>query len=84
MESARKEKTMRLKWLDFFRNKENEETHENDQNKTLKEIIKSFISNFKHQTVQYKIVWSVRILCWILILAAAVFGVFVRTVKYFK
>lgn len=84
MESARKEKTMRLKWLDFFRNKENEETHENDQIKTLKEIIKSFISNFKHQTVQYKIVWSVRILCWILILAAAIFGVFVRTVKYFK
>lgn len=75
---------MRLKWLDFFRKKENEEPSENGQDETLKEIVKNFISNFRHQSAHYKIVWSVRILCWALILAAAVFGAFVRILEYFK
>lgn len=74
---------MKKKWLDFFR-KKNEEPSENRQNETLKEIVRDFISNFKNMDAQYKIVWSVRILGWILILSFAVFSAFVRIAEYFK
>lgn len=75
---------MKKKWLDFFRKKENDKASENEQNETLREIVKNFISNFRHQGAQYKIVWSVRILCWALIFAVAVFGALVRILEYFK
>lgn len=75
---------MGLKWLDFWRGRKNEEETENCPEKTLKEIVRDFISNFKNMDAQYKIVWSVRILGWILILSFAVFGAFVRIAEYFK
>lgn len=75
---------MKLKWLEFWKAKKNEETAGNGAEKTLKEIAINFISNFKNQSAQYKIVWSVRILGWILFLSFAIFGAFVRIAKYFK
>ena len=44
----------------------------------IKDKIKSFFQNFRYQSLTYQVVWSIRILCWLLICAAAVYGVVIR------
>ena len=49
----------------------------------IKDKIKSFFQNFRYQSLTYQVVWSIRILCWLLICAAAVYGVVIRIKNIF-
>ena len=53
-------------------------------NLTIQETIRAFILGFRSQSARYKIVWSVRILCWFLLFGLAVFGVILKARKYFR
>lgn len=75
-------------WLRFFEDgHEGTDRHvsvdEGDENLTLQQSIRLFVRNFPHQSARYKIVWGVRILCWILLCLVALFGTAVRVRKYF-
>lgn len=64
----------------------NEQTSENmndDTNDmTIKEKVIAFIKCFPYQSPQYKIVWMLRIICWILLLGVGIFGLILRVKKY--
>lgn len=64
----------------------NEQTSENmndDTNDmTIKEKVIAFIKCFPYQSPQYKIVWMIRIICWILLLGVGIFGLILRVKKY--
>ncbi len=50
---------------------------------TIKDKVVAFIKCFPYQSPKYKIVWMIRILCWILFLGIGIFGLFLRAKKYF-
>ena len=65
-------------------NAEDETCWELFEGKTLLEAAKGFCSLFKTKSAQWKIVWIIRILCWILLLCVAAFGLALRVKKYFN
>ena len=69
----------------FVEVQESSNETETDETKemTIKEFVTAFILGFKDQSARYKIVWSVRILCWVLILGVAVFGLISEGKKIF-
>lgn len=69
-------------FLKMFENKQ-ETDQEREDNLLLKERLITFFKNYKHQSLQYQVVWAVRIFCWILLCAIAVFGVIVRIKNIF-
>ena len=71
-------------FLKMFENIQEEEPGRKNNEKLLfKERFISFFKNYKYQSLQYQVVWAVRILCWILLCAIAVFGVIVRIKNIF-
>ena len=75
---------MKLKWLRFFESRTTNEDSEEGETLFLKDKVKLFFKTFRYQSMQYQIVWPVRILCWILIIAAGLYGLTVRIITYFK
>ena len=65
---------MKLKWLKFFESQQKDGEDGETENLFLKDKVTLFLRTFRHQSPQYQIVWTVRILCWILVLAAGVYG----------
>ena len=49
----------------------------------IKDKIKSFFQNFRYQSLTYQVVWFIRILSWLLICAAAIYGVVIRIKNIF-
>ena len=47
------------------------------ENLTVKEKLNIFCKNFKFQSAEYKIVWSIRILCWFILGVLACFGAYI-------
>ena len=69
--------------LRMFREVNEESSKSETDAMTIKENIVSFIKYFPRQSVQYKIVWTIRILCWILLLGIAGFGLILRVKNIF-
>ena len=71
-------------FLKMFENIQEEEPERKNKEKLLfRERFISFFKNYKYQSLKYQVVWAVRILCWILLCAIAVFGVIVRIKNIF-
>lgn len=70
----------KLEWLKFF---ENEISNEDDEQLSTVNRIKRFLGDFKYQSFQYKIVWSIRIMLWIVVIGIAMLGAVHRLAKYF-
>ena len=75
----------RLSWLRLFETQpeENAEGDDGGDGQTIAERIRLFIAAFPYQSARYKTVWAVRILCWALLAAVAVYGVVLRARAYF-
>ncbi|MBQ8680330.1 MAG: hypothetical protein IJ530_11280 [Treponema sp.] len=75
-------------WLDIFEDKPDADSRQmadgQDEEWTLKETVRRFIRDFKYKPMQFQIIWTVRILCWIFILGVALFGVVTRITHIFK
>lgn len=69
--------------LRMFREVNEESSKSETDEMTIKEKVVSFIKYFPRQSVQYKIVWTIRILCWILLLGIAGFGLILRVKNIF-
>lgn len=71
----RKKKKRLDDFLSFFESKKSDE--ENENLAVLKRIMR-FLKNFRSQSLQYKIVWTVRIALWAILVCVAVFGIAMR------
>lgn len=71
----RKEKKRLDDFLSFFESKNPDEGNEN---LAVLQRIMRFMENFRSQSLQYKIVWTVRIALWAILVCAAVFGIAMR------
>lgn len=71
----RKKKKRLDEFLSFFEDKKTEEENENI---AVLQRIMSFLKNFRSQSLQYKIVWTVRIALWAILVCAAVSGIAMR------
>ena len=71
----RKKKKRLDDFLSFFESKNPDEGNEN---LAVLQRIMRFMENFKSQSLQYKIVWTVRIALWAILVCAAVFGIAMR------
>lgn len=71
----RKEKKRLDDFLSFFESKKSDEGNEN---LAVLQRIMRFMENFRSQSLQYKIVWTVRIALWAILVCAAVFGIAMR------
>lgn len=69
--------------LRMFREVNEESSKSEKDEMTIKENIVSFIKYFPRQSVQYKIVWTIRILRWILLLGISGFGLILRVKNIF-
>lgn len=63
------------KIIDFFELKDEANFDSKNESLILYKI-KSFICNFKNQTIKYKIVWIIRILCWLSFILVGIIGTF--------
>lgn len=45
---------------------------------SLKEKINTFFKLFKYQSGEFKIVWIIRIFCWVIIIAVTLFGAVIK------
>lgn len=71
-----KKKKKRIdEFLRFFENRNPEEENEN---LAVLQRITRFLKNFRSQSLQYKIVWTVRIVLWAILVCAAVLGIALR------
>lgn len=73
-------------FLKIFENMNNDNEPEADtetERILIKDKIKLFFQNFRYQSLTYQVVWSIRILCWLLICVAAVYGVVIRIKNIF-
>lgn len=71
-----REKKKRLDdFLSFF---ESKKANEENENLAILQRIMRFLKNFRSQSLQYKIVWTVRIALWAILVCAAVFGIAMR------
>lgn len=70
---------MRKKRLDeflcFF---ESKEPVDEKENLAVPQQVLRFLKNFRNQPLQYKIVWTVRIALWALLICAALLGIAMR------
>lgn len=66
---------MKHDFLKFF---ETEKEEENGEKKTIKEHIIKFFKGFPYKSFQYQVVWSIRLLLWLLILLLALYGAVIR------
>lgn len=64
-------------FLSFFESRETDEKNENEKIAVLERIMR-FLRNFRGQTLQYKIVWTVRIALWAILVCVAVFGLAIQ------
>ncbi len=71
----RKKKKRLDDFLSFFENKKPDEA--NEKLAVLQRIMR-FLKNFRSQSLQYKIVWTVRIALWAILVCAAAFGIAMR------
>ena len=71
----RKKKKRLDEFLSFF---ENKKSGEENENLAVLQRIMSFLKNFGSQSLQYKIVWTVRIALWAILVCAAVSGIAMR------
>lgn len=71
----RKKKKRLDDFLSFFESKKSDE--ENENLAVLQKIMR-FLKNFRSQSLQYKIVWTVRITLWAILVCAAVLGIAMR------
>lgn len=71
----RKKKKRLDEFLSFF---ENKKSGEENENLAVLQRIMSFLKNFRSQSLQYKIVWTVRIALWTILVCAAVSGIAMR------
>lgn len=71
----RKKKKRLDEFLSFFEDKKTEEENENI---AVLQRITRFLKNFRSQSLQYKIVWTVRIALWAILVCAAVSGIALR------
>ncbi len=62
-------------FLSFF---ENKKSGEENENLAVLQRIMSFLKNFRSQSLQYKIVWTVRITLWAILVCVAVSGIAMR------
>lgn len=71
-----KKKKKRIdEFLSFFENRNPEEENEN---LAVLQRIMNFLKDFKGQSLQYKIVWTVRIALWAILICVAVLGIAMR------
>lgn len=71
-----KKKKKRIdEFLRFFENRNPEEENEN---LAVLQRITRFLKIFRRQSLQYKIVWTVRIALWAILICAAVLGIAMR------
>ncbi len=71
----RKKKKRLDEFLSFF---ENKKSGEENENLAVLQRIMSFLKNFRSQSLQYKIVWTVRITLWAILVCVAVSGIAMR------
>ena len=71
----RKKKKRLDEFLSFF---ENKKSGEENENLAVLQRIMSFLKNFRSQSLQYKIVWTVRIALWAILVCVAVSGIAMR------
>lgn len=62
-------------FLSFF---ESKKSGEENENLAVPQRIMRFLKNFRSQTPQYKIVWTVRIALWAILICVAVLGTALR------
>lgn len=72
-----------LKMFEDVQNETAKNKCDNTKEMSIKEKIKAFFKCFKYQSAEYKIVWSIRILVWILICVVAIFGTVIRIKELF-
>ena len=75
---------MKLKWLKFFESQQKDGDDGETEDLFLKDKVTLFLMTFGQQSLRYQIVWAMRILCWILVLAVGVYGLLARAITYFK
>ncbi len=66
-------------FLDFFETEEDENSEY--ESLTSFEKIKLFFTTFRFQSFRYKIVWSVRILSWLILLVISIYGIYLKIKK---
>lgn len=71
----RKKKKRLDEFLSFF---ENKKSGEENENLAVLQRIMNFLKDFKGQSLQYKIVWTARIVLWAILVCAAVLGIAMR------
>ena len=69
--------------LRMFREVNEESSKSETDEMTIKEKVVGFIKSFPSRSIQYKIVWTIRILCWSLLLGIAGFGLILRVKNIF-
>lgn len=62
-------------FLSFF---EDRKTEEENENLAVLQQITCFLKNFRSKSLQYKIVWTVRIALWAILICVAVLGIAMR------
>lgn len=62
-------------FLNFF---ESKKSGEENENLAVLQRITRFLKNFRSQTLQYKIVWTVRMALWAILICVAVLGIALR------
>lgn len=71
-----KKKKKRIdEFLSFF---ESKKSGDENENLAVLQRIMNFLKNFRSQRLQYKIVWTVRIALWAILVCAAVSGIALR------
>lgn len=70
---------MKFSWIKFFE----KETKKIDEKEDVTMIskIKFFFKNFKRQSTQYQIVWTIRITLWVLVSIITIYGFFLQLFK---
>ena len=67
----------------FFETINNPNQEDAEENLLIKDKVKLFFKTFRYQSAQYKIVWSVRIFCWVLCGGVAFYGVIIMLKNIF-
>ena len=62
-------------FLNFF---ESKKSGEENENLAVLQRIMNFLNDFKGQSLQYKIVWTVRMALWAILICVAVLGIALR------
>lgn len=71
----------KLKWLKFF---ETAKFDKDSEQLPIAKRIKRFKENFKYQPLQYRIVWTIRLIGWILVCMVAFVGAAIQIINFIK